>query len=120
MRRSGLAGRTVSLKVRYPDFTTITRSVTLVDPIQTSREIRRAVGLVTSKVDWTRPVRLLGVEVGTLAEPGAPRQLTTEKPGKWQDLADSVEQIRDRYGSAAIGPARLTPADKNRSTTSSD
>jgi DNA polymerase-4 len=120
MRRSGLAGRTVSLKVRYPDFTTITRSVTLVDPIQTSREIRRAVGLVTSKVDWTRPVRLLGVEVGTLAEPGAPRQLTTEKSGKWQDLADSVEQIRDRYGSAAIGPARLTPADKNRSTTSSD
>ena len=120
MRRSGLAGRTVSLRVRYSDFTTISRSVTLADPTHNSHEIRRAVGLLTPKVDWSRPVRLLGVEVATLAEPGSARQLTTEEPGKWRELADTVEQIRDRYGSEAIGPARLTTTDKNRSTTSSD
>jgi DNA polymerase-4 len=120
MRRSGLAGRTISMKVRYSDFTTISRSATLADPTDNSHEIRRAVGLLTPKVDWSRPVRLLGVEVGTLAESGSPRQLTTEEPGKWLELADTVEQIRDRYGAGAIGPARLTPTDKNRSTTSSD
>ena len=120
LRRTGLAGRTVSVKVRYSDFTTISRSVTLTDPIYNSHELRRAVGLLTNKVDWSRPVRLLGVEVTTLAEPGSFRQLTTEEPGKWQELADTVGQIRDRYGSEAIGPARLTPTDKNRSTTSSD
>lgn len=120
MRRSGLAGRTISLKVRYSDFTTISRSVTLAHPTHNSHEIRSAVGLLTPRVDWARPVRLLGVEVATLAEPGSPLQLTTGEPGKWQELADTVEQIRDRYGSAAIGPARLTPTDKNRSTTSSD
>jgi DNA polymerase-4 len=108
------------MKVRYSDFTTISRSVTLADPTDNSHEIRRAVGLLTPKVDWSRPVRLLGVEVGTLAESGSPRQLTTEEPGKWLELADTVEQIRDRYGATAIGPARLTPTDKNRSTTSSD
>jgi DNA polymerase-4 len=120
MRRSGLAGRTISLKVRYSDFTTINRSLTLAHPTAHSHEIRGAVGLLTSRVDWGRPVRLLGVEVGSLAEPGSPRQLTTEGSGKRQELADTVEQIRDRYGSAAIGPARLKPAGKNRPTTSSD
>jgi DNA polymerase-4 len=120
MRRAGLAGRTISLRVRYSDFTTISRSVTLADPTHNSHEIRRAVGLLTPKVDWTRPVRLLGVEVATLAEFGSPRQLTTDESGKWQELAETVEQIRDRYGSAAIGPARLTPTEKNRTSTSSD
>jgi DNA polymerase-4 len=107
MRRSGLAGRTISLKVRYSDFTTINRSITFDHSTDNSHELRRAVKLLADKVEWARPVRLLGVEVGTLVEGGSPRQLSTEEPPKWGDLADAVEQIRGRYGVRAIKPARL-------------
>jgi len=120
IRRSGLAGRTISLKVRYSDFTTISRSITLAHPTRNPYELQRVLTLLTPKVDWNRPVRLLGVEIGTLADSGSPRQLSTDEPARWEDLADIVEQIRDRYGSTAIGPARLRTPTENRTTTSSD
>lgn len=120
MRRSGLAGRTISLKIRYSDFTTISRSITFDHSTDNSHELRRAVNLLAQKVDWSRPVRLLGVEVGTLMGRDSPRQLSTEEPPKWEDIADVVEEIRERFGSRAIKPARLQDPVKRPTSTGSD
>jgi DNA polymerase-4 len=68
LREHGLAGRTVTLKVRFPDFRTITRSATLPDPFSVSAEIARlGLGLL-EKVDTAGGVRLLGVTVRNLTD----------------------------------------------------
>ncbi len=128
LRRSGLAGRTVTVKVRYHDFATITRSETVAAAIDTGYEIGRvALGLLRP-VDLSPGVRLLGVGVSNLGEPPA-RQLAldlaaAEGPAAldggsegfgdrdgggagWARATGAVDRIRARFGDAAVGPAAL-------------
>ena len=72
VRKERLA-RTVTIKVRYDDFTTITRSVTVQPPTSDEALIAaRAVGLLDRTDAGTRPVRLLGAGVHNLSRPGEP------------------------------------------------
>jgi len=75
--RLGRGGRTVTLKVRYSDFTTITRSRTLRAPTQDGATIARAAReLLTSSTEaGDRPIRLMGVNVSSLAQDDAAIQL---------------------------------------------
>ena len=107
LRRAGVAGRTVGIKVRYADFTTITRSVTLAGPTDVARDLWRAVAGLAEKVDWSMPVRLLGVGASSLEPAGAPMQLAVDRSAKWDDLAGAVEKVRSRFGEEVVGPARL-------------
>ena len=77
LHRLGHGGRTVTLKVRYSDFTTITRSRTLGAPTQDGAIIARAAQelLKTSTEAGERPIRLMGVNVSSLDNDGAPVQL---------------------------------------------
>ena len=70
LRRQGLAAETVAIKLRYSDFTTLTRQLTLSVPTDQEREIYRAV-LILLRRAWQpgRPVRLLGVAGRRLAPP---------------------------------------------------
>ena len=110
-RSAGVAGRTVSVKLRYPDFTTMGRSHTLADPTDLAVEILEvATGLVDS-VDTTPGIRLLGVSLGNLQD-GSVRQLRFNDievaegraPG-WRAAEGAVDEIRERFGNNAIGPA---------------
>ena len=110
-RSAGVAGRTVSVKLRYPDFTTMGRSHTLPDPTDLAVEILEvAAGLVDS-VDTTPGIRLLGVSLGNLQD-GSVRQLRFNDievaqgraPG-WRAAEGAVDEIRERFGNNAIGPA---------------
>ncbi|MFN9478597.1 MAG: Y-family DNA polymerase [Betaproteobacteria bacterium] len=66
LRRKGVAGRTIGIKLRFTDFSTVTRDLTLAEPTQDAAAIRRAAGLCLKRVDLTQRIRLLGVRVGTL------------------------------------------------------
>ena len=61
LRDAGVSGRTVTLKARYPDFTTLSRSVTRAGPTDDARTLVRAATGLLSEVDAQRGVRLLGV-----------------------------------------------------------
>ncbi len=61
MRGAGLSGRTVTLKARYPDFTTVTRSVTRSGPTDDERTVARLAQGLVAEIDLSRGVRLLGV-----------------------------------------------------------
>lgn len=104
LRHQGVGGRTITLKVRYAGFRTITRSVTLDSPVDTGPEIVGAVRPVLRALDLGPGIRLLGVSAGNLGEPN--RQLSllddVEAPSK---AAGAIDEIRARFGSAAIGPA---------------
>ena len=109
LRRAGFSGRTVSLKVRFSDFTTISRSRTLESPTNVGRDIyKAALQLLTGAEVNGRPVRLLGVGLSSLDESDAPHQLATDRPATWDDLADAVSKVRGRFGVDAVGPARLS------------
>lgn len=104
LRHQGVGGRTITLKVRYAGFRTITRSVTLDSPVDTGPEIVGAVRPVLRALDLGPGIRLLGVSAGNLGAPN--RQLSllddVEAPSK---AAGAIDEIRARFGSAAIGPA---------------
>ena len=107
-----MAGRTVTIKVRFHDFRTITRSVTLPSAIDTGPDVVRAATELLQKVDPTPGVRLLGVHVSQLAD-GSARQLSLDdvEAPSWDDATGAIDAIRARYGHDAIVPASLTGPD---------
>jgi DNA polymerase-4 len=108
LRRAGLAGRTVTIKVRFHDFGTITRSQTLPEPVDTGPAIARAATGLLASVDPGAGVRLFGVAVSNLDQGGA-RQLSLDdvtRPG-WQGASGAIDDVRRRFGDDALGPASL-------------
>ena len=116
LRSKGLCARTVTLKVRFSNFKTITRSRTLPEQVDTAADVYAVARELWEKLDPERPrIRLLGVSVSGL-EPGPPkRQLdllhSADRP-RWDEAARAVDDIRSRFGDSAVGPAALIrPAD---------
>jgi DNA polymerase-4 len=108
LREHGLAGRTVTLKVRFPDFRTITRSATLAEPFDLSSEIARQGLALLDKVDTSGGIRLLGVTVSNLTA-GAAHQASLfgeESTGDGGGAVLSVvDAVRQRFGPSSLGPA---------------
>ena len=107
LRRAGFVAATVQLKVRYDDFTTVTRSHTFQQPVSTGRDLyHAALTLLDRTAARHRPVRLLGIGTDGLVTAADPRQLDLA-PRSWDDLEEVVEELRDRFGRDAVGRARL-------------
>jgi DNA polymerase-4 len=108
LRAADVAGHTVTIKIRFADFTTVTRSETLESATDVARDLYRAAcGLLRNVALENKPIRLVGVGMTSLTAASAPRQLAVDRPAKWDDLADAVDQVRSRYGTGSIKPARL-------------
>jgi DNA polymerase-4 len=114
LRRSGLVGHTVQLKIRHPDLRLSTRSVTVEEPLDTGPGIARLAETLLGRLDVSDGVRLLGVGVSGLSEPG-PQQLSlvpVDAAGavdgpeveQWRDVSQALDAIRGRFGHDAIGP----------------
>ena len=103
LRKNDLAGKTVKLKIRWPDFTTITRQVTLPTSTDNDDEIIKTVlKLLHSVRKPNQAVRLIGVGVSGL---GAPvRQLSLWDVGseKSRKLQEVVDQLQGKYGTDVI------------------
>jgi DNA polymerase-4 len=74
LQRKGYAGRTVGIKLRFEDFRTITRDLTLDEATADAATIRRAAGQCLKRVDLRVRLRLLGVRAGTLQKAGSTKQ----------------------------------------------
>jgi DNA polymerase-4 len=68
LQRKGYAGRTIGIKLRFDDFKTVTRDLTLPEPVADVAAIRHAAGLCLKRVELNRRLRLLGVRVGSLVK----------------------------------------------------
>ncbi|MGH9187942.1 MAG: DNA polymerase IV [Acidimicrobiales bacterium] len=106
LRHHNLTGRTITIKVRFHDFKTITRSSTMAGPIDSGPEIATVAKSLLAGVDPSPGVRLLGVAVSGLVE-GAARQLSLDDVRRdgWDGANRAVDRIRGRFGADAIGPA---------------
>jgi len=107
LRAQSYAGRTVTLKLRFADFSTITRAHTG-DPTQDGLGIFRAVDALFSRVRLTQAVRLIGVSVSGLGPAGAGQLSLLEPDASRRDrLARAVDQLATRFGEKAIRPASV-------------
>jgi DNA polymerase-4 len=107
LRRAGFVASTLVIKVRYPDFTTVSRSHTFPAPVSTSAEIHQAsLELLERTAAADRGVRLLGIGADGLVSVDEPRQLGLEN-ATWEVLDAAVEEVRSRFGTEAVGRAGL-------------
>jgi len=105
LRKSSLKGRTVKLKLRWHDFTTLTRQTTLPSPTDQDDVICRAV-LELFEMVWQtpRPVRLLGVGVSHFDSPTPIKQLSLwdVEPADRQRLRQVLDELQECYGKTTI------------------
>ena len=109
LRGACVAGRTVTIKVRFGDFSTITRSRALANSVDSGVVLAREAKRLLEAVDVASGVRLIGVGVSDLEDSGQ-RQLALDLEGEdasalsWHDVDRAVDRIRGRFGSGAIRP----------------
>ncbi|MDQ6875357.1 MAG: DNA polymerase IV [Actinomycetota bacterium] len=117
LRATGQVGRTISIKVRFADFTTITRARTLdvatdVGRVvyETARSLFDGLGLQRARL------RLVGVRVeGLLPGSAATEQLLLGAPEHgWRDAEQAVDRASLRFGAGAVRPAALVGPDDDR------
>jgi DNA polymerase IV len=109
LREAGLAGRTVTLKLRFADFRTITRGRTRAVATDTDHELHEVAAELLARLQLGRTaVRLVGVTVSNLQPAGAPVQLRLgpDRPG-WEAAVRAADAVRARFGEAAIDLASL-------------
>jgi DNA polymerase-4 len=111
-RRQGVAGRTVTLKVKYLDFVQVTRSLTLPEPVMDDRSLYQTGCLLLAKTEiGLRPIRLLGISLANLIPAETSGQLSLFGDSRARHRNDclyrALDAINNRYGNDAIVPARL-------------
>jgi DNA polymerase-4 len=122
LRRHGFKGKTITLKVKYHDFTLVTRDVTLPFATDDGGEVYRNVLPLLGKTEaGKRPVRLLGISISHFAAEapaaqlslfGAPIRASSEKKAR---LNAAVDRIAEKFGEKGIipGTLRKPPPDEN-------
>jgi DNA polymerase-4 len=121
VRAAGMVGRTISIKVRFSDFTTITRSKTLRDPTDVSRDIYSTARALFDGLALQRArLRLVGVRMeGLLDSDQAPIQGLLDEPEHgWRDADRAVDQASARFGAGAVRPASLVEGELSATTRS--
>jgi DNA polymerase-4 len=112
MRRKGVTGRTVTLKVKYSDFIQITRSSTLPESTDDGLEIYSTVCYLLEKTGvGKKPVRLLGISISQLSFLDAESQLALftrdTASQKRKDLNLALDSLCEKHGDKSVRPGRL-------------
>jgi DNA polymerase-4 len=137
LRASGHGGaRTITIKVRFSDFRTVSRSHTLPAPVATAPAILGAVEPMLRRIELDRGVRLFGISVSgfgapaeqlsldeLLSSPALDAASTSDVAGplarpvaarEWEAASETIDAIRGRFGSASIGPASSLAGEPGR------
>lgn len=112
LRKSEFAARTISIKVRFASFETVTRSTTLASPTDRTHDIvEHALELLASLRLERAQIRLLGVACQNLVEGSAARQLELGADARWEDVDKATDSITDRFEDIGITFASLLDED---------
>jgi DNA polymerase-4 len=108
LRRLGVMGKTVTLKIKFADFTGLTRSRTLTSPTHSTQIIREQALILLHGVNITKKVRLIGVGVSHFAgkSPHLPF-LNDPKTDKLDKLDEAMDTIAQRFGASVVQSAAL-------------
>jgi DNA polymerase-4 len=104
LRENGLSARTLQLKLRYRDFTTITRAHTLESPTQLDNEIYQQMNRLFH-ANWRKAceIRLLGVHASSFDKQSSQLDfLEDQNREKWQHALSAMDRVRDKFGESSI------------------
>ena len=107
LREADFHARTVQLKLRYKDFTTITRAHTLASATQLDTQIFEQIrGLFRSNWKRGNEVRLLGVQVSSFSTQAAQMDLLDgNRQQRWKNALAAADKLRDKFGESSVGLA---------------
>jgi len=114
VRAGGYRGRTVSIKVRFADFTTITRARTLREPTDVGQQVYAVAGQLYDALGLQRArLRLVGVRLeGLVDAEEVAEQLLLDAPERgWREAEQAVDAAARRFGSGVVRPAALVARD---------
>jgi DNA polymerase IV len=123
LRAARVAGRVVTLKVKYSDFTLVTRRATLERPTDDDRAVYEAARGLLERVDLARPVRLTGISVSGFAAEVERAQLDLFAPPRPPEAAEddrrralnaAIDRLADRFGDGAVVRADLAETPPRR------
>ncbi len=126
LRAAGVAGRVVTLKVKYADFTLVTRRTTLERATDDGRAVFEAARALLPRVELDRPVRLTGISVSGFAPEEERAQLDLfgggAAPGGPEEAADdrrralnaALDRLAERFGDGAVLPADTAGTPRRR------
>lgn len=108
MRERSLFAKTITLKIRFADFTTINRSKTLPLPIDTTHEIYEiAKGLYEALSIGRARIRLVGVSLENLHTDSHEQLILGARESSWRELQGGIDAAKARFGSDSVRPGRL-------------
>jgi DNA polymerase-4 len=113
LRKAGVRAKTITLKVKFADFTLVTRRITLPAPAQSSETIYLHVAKLLDAYKLPQPLRLIGVGTSGFKAGSMPVQLdlfdqVKEKGENWEKVDQAVENIAEKFGRDAIKRASLS------------
>ena len=120
-RKKGYKGRTITLKIRFHNFITLNKSMTLENSTNIDDLIFKTVVILLDKIKIKKGgVRLLGVKLSNLTSNDKVKQLSLlgDKDDKLQQLTQSLDKIREKFGTKAVTRASLLKVKKNNCKTS--
>lgn len=109
LRQSGYSGRTVTVKIRFASFRTITRSHTLSEATALDETIYVTARAIMKGVELAEGVRLLGITLSNLQIQGGQISLFAGGDDKKLKVSAAVDRLRDKFGEAAVTRGRLLP-----------
>ena len=116
LRRAGVKGRVVQLKLKFADFTLITRRTTLSEPTDDGQVLYRAALELLEKSHAHRPLRLTGVSVQELDTGAAQLGLFSAPPPRSAKLNAALDKIAERFGSRAVTTADIAGTEDEEPT----
>ena len=102
VRNRGVAGHTVTLKVKYASFKAITRSATMEVPVSLDEEIFAIINRLAEQVAWTEPVRLLGVSLSKLVPEGGEPLVAMADDAVMRKRNAVLDSLKNRFGEKII------------------
>lgn len=117
LRNHGFRAKTIGIKVRYSDFSTVTRAKTLPYPVNSDAEIYTCAKGLFDGLSPSRPVRLLGVAASNLST-GDTRQprLFSEEAKPWENVSKAVDNLRKKYGKNVVNLGAALSIAKDKPT----
>lgn len=106
LRRQGLSGKTITVKIRFGSFRTITRSRTLAVAANLDESIYRAAAEILAQVTLNEGVRLLGVTISSLETGGGQISLFEQQDEKITAVAEAIDKVKAKYGEGAVTRGR--------------
>lgn len=112
LRHQGLAGRTLSVKVKFADFKNLSRSTSSSRRFVWDEDIFRMAESILKKINVKPGVRLLGIYVSNLLEPAAEPELSFAEDKRLQNRNQTVDALKNKFGENIIKRGLLNKSEK--------